>query len=428
MPQPFRIFGLMMMVYPKSRGLEGDDDDDDDDYDDSEESGNSCHSELHSPSCKSSDSTGDSQTEDPGEPSTFSIIPGHSCMVKDKQVGLAEDTQAPEEEDQEFQQPFYRDTGMSDNTAGHEEPGLTCHPPGHQRLPAFQKATTARRGFWSSFQHSSGQRSGTKGTAPRALGSDTESTTGAESQEGDSGDREPPTLQPSYDELRRQNSALRWENSTFRQENKTLRNVNFVLVSENSALRQMFKELNKDSAGLVEEDVVLRKEYNVLRKHYERLSGENAALRMDNARVRSTFNTFQDSLKKQAVVVSRLHDHLKASHAERERKTQELQSLVQQTECHLQLMTQRALDAETNVERLKQKIFILQGQLERCKLWNENPRTGWPGSGEAQPRFQQAKPPRAHDGQNWLPQAAPPSGMLPVVAEVLESTRKILKF
>ncbi|XP_031963279.1 uncharacterized protein LOC116443300 [Corvus moneduloides] len=421
MPQPFSIFGLMMMVHPESQGLEGDDEDGGDD-DDSEESGNSGHSERPSPLSKSNDSRDDNQTEDLGEPRL-------SYMVKDKRVGLAKPALEFEEEDQEFQEPFYEDMGMSDSLAGDEEPSLTYHLPGHQRGPALLKASTAPSGFHESFQHSSGQHLGTEATATRACAGDhyvghPESSTGAEPHvlhEEDSEDRESPSLQPTYESLRQENILLR-------SENEMLRNVNLVLMSENFALRQVFKELKDDSAVLVGEDVMPREEYDVLRKQYDRLEGENAALRKDNAMVRRMLNTFQYNLKRQVCMVSSLQDQLKASQAEREREVRELQSLAQQSECHLQLMSQRVLDAEINMERLKQKIFILQGQLEKSKLENENRRTDWPGSSEAQLRLQQAKPPRAHNGQKWLPQAAPASGMLPVVAEVLESTRKILKF
>ncbi|NXT74089.1 SDCG3 protein, partial [Zapornia atra] len=49
---------------------------------------------------------------------------------------------------------------------------------------------------------------------------------------------------------------------------------------------------------------------------------------------------------------------------------------VQRTEWSLQLMTQRALEAESNVEKLQQEIFILQGELESTKVENENLRAG----------------------------------------------------
>ncbi|NWZ21640.1 SDCG3 protein, partial [Asarcornis scutulata] len=50
--------------------------------------------------------------------------------------------------------------------------------------------------------------------------------------------------------------------------------------------------------------------------------------------------------------------------------------LVQQAERSLQLMTQRALEAESDVERLKQEMIVLQGELETSKAENEHLRAG----------------------------------------------------
>ncbi|NWU97516.1 SDCG3 protein, partial [Upupa epops] len=52
--------------------------------------------------------------------------------------------------------------------------------------------------------------------------------------------------------------------------------------------------------------------------------------------------------------------------------------IVQQTKQSLQLMTQRALEAESKVEELKQEISILQGELESSKAENKNLRAGQP--------------------------------------------------
>nr|XP_054488140.1 uncharacterized protein LOC129119923 [Agelaius phoeniceus] len=320
-----------MMVYPESQGLQGDDGNDGGD-DDSKESGNSCHPDVPSPLCKSSNSTDEKKTEDLGEPTSF-VTPGDSHMVKDEQVGWAKHALELEKEDQELQEPFYKDMGMSGRLDGDKEPSPTYHLPGHQRLPAPLKAGTAPGGFHDSFQHSSGWHLGAEATATQAHASDhfvghPESTMGAEPhvlrrEDGeDIKDRESLPMQPTYDSL--------WQ--------------------ENSMLRRMFQ-------------------------------------------------TFQNNLKRQVCMVASLQDQLKASKAEREREVQELQSLVQKTECHLQIMTQRALNAETNMESLKQEIFTLRVQLERCKLGNENLGTGWPRSNETEFRLHQAKPPQAHNGQ-----------------------------
>ncbi|XP_066405993.1 golgin subfamily A member 6-like protein 7 [Molothrus aeneus] len=390
-----------MMVYPESQGLQGYDGNDGGD-DDSKESGNSCHSDVPSPLCKSRNSTDEKKTEDLGKP-TFFVTPGDSHMVKDKQVVWAKHALELEKEDQELQEPFYKDMGMSGRLDGDEEPSPSYHLPGHQRLPAPLKAGTAPSGFHDSFQQSSGWHLGAEATATQAHASDhfvghPESTMGAEPhvlrrEDGeDVKDRESLPMQPTYDSLWQENSMLR-------SENEMVRNANIMLAEENFAIKQEFKELRKDRAVLMAEDIMIREEYDVLREHYDRLRGENDALRKDNAMVRRMFQTFQNNLKRQVCMVASLQDQLKASKAEREREVQELQSLVQKTECHLQIMTQRALNAETNTESLKQEIFTLHVQLERCKLGNENLGTGWPRSSETEFRLHQAKPPQAHNGQ-----------------------------
>ncbi|XP_005039792.1 PREDICTED: serologically defined colon cancer antigen 3-like [Ficedula albicollis] len=423
MSQPFHMFGLMMMIYPESQGLQGNDDnDDDDDDDETEESGEPCHSELSSPWCKSNDSTDDTQTENLREPTPFPLKPAQSYTVKKNPMGLAKHALELEKEDQEFQEPVYKDMGMSDNSAEDEEPSQACHLPGHQRLPALQKAGTAPRGFHNPFQRSSGQHLGAEAAARQTRAREhyvghPESTPGAKPHGGDSEESESPSLQPTYDLLWQENSSLRLKN-------ETLKNVNLVLASENFAFRRALREVKKNNPASREKDAA----YSALREQCDRLEGENAELRKDNAAVRRMFYAFQSNLKREESLVCSLQEKLTASQAEREREARAAQSLVQQAESRLQLMSQRALDAETNVERLKQKVFILQGQLERCKLENEKLRTDWPGSSEAEFKHHQAKPPQAHNGQRWLPQAAPASAVLPVVAEVLESTRKILKF
>ncbi|XP_017678828.1 PREDICTED: serologically defined colon cancer antigen 3 isoform X1 [Lepidothrix coronata] len=418
MSWPLGISGPMVSVLPESQGLEDDDDDDSDKF------RYSCHSAHSSPPSKSNDSLDDSQTEDLRESIPFSLTPRHSNMVEGEQVEL-------EEEDQEFQEPFYKDHfKKSDNLSGDKEPSPTQHFPGHQGSPGLQRASMAPCGSQDSFQSNTDQHLEMEAAAPQAHASDpyvgpSQCTTGAEPRmlhKEAIWDRDFPSLQLTY-------SILREENSMIREENKVLKDKNLALEEENYVLREIFYGLREDNVVLMEENVVLSGEYNMFREQYDRLKDENDTLREDNATIRRMFKNFQNSLETQACMVSSLQEQLKTSLAERKREARELESVVQQTKCNLQLMTQRALDAEGNMERLKQKIFILQGQLERSKLENENLRADLPGSSEARLRLHVAKPPQAHNGRKWLHQAAPASGMkvLPVIAEVLESTSKILK-
>ncbi|NXQ92688.1 SDCG3 protein, partial [Nyctibius grandis] len=102
---------------------------------------------------------------------------------------------------------------------------------------------------------------------------------------------------------------------------------------------------------------------------------------------------------------------------------------VQQTERSLQLMTQRALEAESNVEKLKQEIFILQGELETSKMENKNLRAGQTTDLRAVKHnidFALQNLHKIITGANWsIRQLASGAESLNFVAEILKSTGKI---
>ncbi|NXF49827.1 SDCG3 protein, partial [Oceanites oceanicus] len=102
---------------------------------------------------------------------------------------------------------------------------------------------------------------------------------------------------------------------------------------------------------------------------------------------------------------------------------------AQLTEWNLQLMTQRALEAESNVEKLKQEIFILQGELESSKVENENLRAGQTtnvGAMKYNIDFALQNLHKIMMGANLsIRQLASGAESLRFVAEVLESTGKI---
>ncbi|NXX58309.1 SDCG3 protein, partial [Scopus umbretta] len=102
---------------------------------------------------------------------------------------------------------------------------------------------------------------------------------------------------------------------------------------------------------------------------------------------------------------------------------------VQQTEWSLQLMTQRALEAESNVEKLKQEIFILQGELESSKVENENLRASQMtdlGAVKHNINFALQNLQKIIMGANWsIGQLASGVESLHFVADVLKSTGKI---
>ncbi|NWY52387.1 SDCG3 protein, partial [Chionis minor] len=102
---------------------------------------------------------------------------------------------------------------------------------------------------------------------------------------------------------------------------------------------------------------------------------------------------------------------------------------VQQTKWSLHLMTQRALNAESNVEKLKQEISVLQGELESSKVENENLRAGQTtdlGAAKHNIDFALQNLHKIITGANWsIRQLASGVESLHFVAEVLESAGKI---
>ncbi|NWX90332.1 SDCG3 protein, partial [Nothocercus julius] len=103
--------------------------------------------------------------------------------------------------------------------------------------------------------------------------------------------------------------------------------------------------------------------------------------------------------------------------------------LVQQTERSLQLMTQRALEAENNVEKLKREMFLLQGELENFKVENENLRAGQTTDLGAMKQNIDIALQNLHrivTGANWsIRQLVSGTELLHFVAELLKSTGKI---
>ncbi|XP_008939166.1 PREDICTED: serologically defined colon cancer antigen 3-like [Merops nubicus] len=361
MPWHFSILGATGRVWPASQGLEDDEEDDDDEF------SSSCHSIPTPTQSKSYDSSGDSQAEDLGESTPFSLNTQHSYMVKDKVKNgiyaktLAKHALELEEEGQKFQELFYKGTETPGSLSEDEDHGWTYQLPVHQRPHVLQT------GSYDSFQHSMGfqwgKHLGKDALAPSAhannpyLG-DQEHTRGAEPQmlhEEATGDTVFPSLQLTND----------------------------VLKEENAMLKRMVKSM-------------------------------------------------QSSLENQACVRRRLEKQLKDNLAKEEKEAQKLQSFLQQTKWSLQLMTQRALEAESNVEKLKQDIFVLQGELERSKMENETLRASQTtdlGAVKHNIDFALQNLYKIVMGADWsIRQLSYGAQSLYFVAEVLKSTGKFSEF
>lgn len=78
----------------------------------------------------------------------------------------------------------------------------------------------------------------------------------------------------------------------------------------------------------------------------------------------------------QTEMVRTLERKLEAKMVKEESDFHDLESVVQQVEQNLELMTKRAVKAENNVMRLKQEVSLLQAQVSNFKRENEALRSG----------------------------------------------------
>ncbi|GAB0176792.1 endosome-associated-trafficking regulator 1-like [Grus japonensis] len=341
------------------------DDDDDDDNDD--EFSYPCQSTRPPPQCKSHDSSGDSQVEDLGEPVPFSLNPRHSYMVKDDGVKNRIYAKRVTKHALELEEEAqeFQEPCYKDT----EMPGSLSEDEDHSwtcHLPVHQRSHVLR----------------TASMAPCG----------------------------SYDSF--QCSA-----------GKHLGMDAFAPWAHASDPYLGYPERTKGA-----EPHMLHKE-SIGDRELPSLHLTHDTLREENAMLRRVVRSMQSSLESQASTVQRLERQLKASLAKEEREAQELQSFVQRTEWSLQLMTQRALEAESNVEKLKQEIFILQGELESSKVENENLRAGQMtdlGAVKHNINFALQNLHKIITGANWsIRQLVSGAESLHFVAEVLQSTGKI---
>ncbi|XP_072702980.1 endosome-associated-trafficking regulator 1-like [Ciconia boyciana] len=359
------IPGTMESVCPESQGLEDDEENDDTD----DEFSYPCHSACPPPQCKSHDSSSDSQGEDLGEPIPFSLNPRHSHMVKDEGVKnrIYAKMLAKHALELEEEAPEFQETFYKDT----EMPGSLSEDEDHSwtrtyHLPVHQRLRVSRAAS----------------TAPCS----------------------------PYDSF--QSSA-----------GKHLGMDLFAPWAHASDPYLGYPECTRGAEPhMLHEEAIGDRDSPSLQLTYN-------VLREENTMLRRMVRSMQSSLESQACTVRRLERQLKASLAKEKREAQELQSFVQRTEWSLQLMTQRALEAESNVEKLKQEIFILEGELESSKVENKNLRADQMtdlGAVKHNIDFALQNLHKIIMGANWsIRQLASGADSLHFVAEVLKSTGKI---
>ncbi|XP_036162734.1 endosome-associated-trafficking regulator 1 isoform X4 [Myotis myotis] len=111
-------------------------------------------------------------------------------------------------------------------------------------------------------------------------------------------------------------------------------------------------------------------------RHLRTLQISYEALKDENSKLRRKLTEVQSFSETQTEMVRTLERKLEAKMIKEESDYHDLESVVQQVEQNLELMTKRAVKAESHVMKLKQDISLLQAQVSNFKRENEALRSG----------------------------------------------------
>ncbi|XP_054583717.1 endosome-associated-trafficking regulator 1 isoform X2 [Eptesicus fuscus] len=111
-------------------------------------------------------------------------------------------------------------------------------------------------------------------------------------------------------------------------------------------------------------------------RHLRTLQMSYEALKDENSKLRRKLTEVQNFSETQTEMVRTLERKLEAKMIKEESDYHDLESVVQQVEQNLELMTKRAVKAESHVMKLKQDISLLQAQVSNFKRENEALRSG----------------------------------------------------
>lgn len=111
-------------------------------------------------------------------------------------------------------------------------------------------------------------------------------------------------------------------------------------------------------------------------RHLRTLQLSYEALKDENSKLRRKLSEVQSFSETQTEMVRTLERKLEAKMIKEESDFHDLESVVQQVEQNLELMTKRAVKAENHVLKLKQEVNLLQAQLSNLKRENEALRSG----------------------------------------------------
>uniref|UniRef100_A0A2I3S0X3 Endosome-associated-trafficking regulator 1 n=1 Tax=Pan troglodytes TaxID=9598 RepID=A0A2I3S0X3_PANTR len=106
-------------------------------------------------------------------------------------------------------------------------------------------------------------------------------------------------------------------------------------------------------------------------RHLRTLQVSYEALKDENSKLRRKLNEVQSFSEAQTEMVRTLERKLEAKMIKEESDYHDLESVVQQVEQNLELMTKRAVKAENHVVKLKQEINLLQAQVSNFQREND---------------------------------------------------------
>lgn len=116
--------------------------------------------------------------------------------------------------------------------------------------------------------------------------------------------------------------------------------------------------------------------YSMEELHFQTLQINYEALQQENSHLKQKIQELQELNESQTEKVNDLQTKLEKRILEEQKEAQDLESMVQQVEANLQMMTKRASKAENHVTKLKQEVALLQIQLNTYKAENEALRRG----------------------------------------------------
>ncbi|KAI5088231.1 serologically defined colon cancer antigen 3-like, partial [Silurus meridionalis] len=147
-------------------------------------------------------------------------------------------------------------------------------------------------------------------------------------------------------------------------------------LEEDISPQHHFPRRNTDSYEGDEETSLIDLTFHAKKGSTENGISYQQKLRDENAQLRKHIRELIKKSGADSTKIRQLTDELHNRNLQEEKEAKALESMVQSVEENLQLMTKRAVKAESNLSKLKQDVQQLQSQLEAYRCENERLRAG----------------------------------------------------